>query len=136
MKVGNQSDRIKHADRVLRYLQQQDRPLSAYDIMEGLRPDGVTASTTVYRALEKLLNAGRVHRIESLNAWMVCCGGHDHQTPVFAICDDCGTVTEHIDTDFNHSIASLSKTTGFEPNHSVLEIHGRCGDCNTSVPNN
>ena len=25
--------------RVLRYLQQQDRPLSAYDIMEGLRPD-------------------------------------------------------------------------------------------------
>ena len=107
MKVGKQSDRIKHADRVLRYLQQQDRPLSAYDIMEGLRPDG----------------------------WMVCCGGHDHQTPVFAICDDCGTVTEHIDTDFNHSIASLSKTTGFEPNHSVLEIHGRCGDCNTSVPN-
>ena len=136
MKVGKQSDRIKHADRVLRYLQQQDRPLSAYDIMEGLRPDGVTASTTVYRALEKLLNAGRVHRIESLNAWMVCCRGHGHQTPVFAICDDCGTVTEHIDTDFGRSIASLSETTGFEPNHSVLEIHGRCGDCNTSVLNN
>ena len=136
MQVGEKPDRIKHADRVLRYLQQQDRPLSAYDIMEGLRPDGVTASTTVYRALEKLLNAGRVHRIESLNAWMVCCGGHDHQTPVFSICDDCGTVTEHIDSDFNHSIAVLSKKTGFEPNHSVLEIHGRCGDCNTSMPNN
>jgi hypothetical protein len=37
-------------------------------------------------------------------------------------------VTEHIDTDFKSSIASLSKTTGFEPNHSVLEIHGRCSD--------
>ena len=135
MQVGKQPERIKHVDRVLCYLEQQDRPLSAYDIMEGLRPDGVTASTTVYRALEKLLNAGRVHRIESLNAWMVCCGGHDHQTPVFSICDDCGTVTEHIDTDFSRSIASLSETTGFEPNHSVLEIHGRCGDCNTSVPN-
>ena len=134
--MDKQPERIKHVDRVLRYLQQQDRPLSAYDIMEGLRPDGVTASTTVYRALEKLLNAGRVHRIESLNAWMVCCGGHDHQTPVFAICDDCGTVTEHIDTDFSRPIASLSETTGFEPNHSVLEIHGRCGDCNTSVLNN
>ena len=136
MQVGEKPDRIKHADRVLRYLQQQDRPLSAYDIMEGLRPDGVTASTTVYRALEKLLNAGRVHRIESLNAWMVCCGGHDNQTPVFSICDDCGTVTEHIDSDLDHSIAGLSKKTGFEPNHSVLEIHGRCGDCNTSMPNN
>ena len=134
--MDKQPERIKHVDRVLRYLQQQDRPLSAYDIMEGLRPDGVTASTTVYRALEKLLNAGRVHRIESLNAWMVCCGGHDNQTPVFSICDDCGTVTEHTDSDFNHSIARLSKKTGFEPNHSVLEIHGRCGDCNTSMPNN
>ena len=131
--MEKRSERITHADRVLRYLQQQDRPISAYDILEGLRFDGVTASTTVYRALEKLLNAGRVHRIESLNAWMVCCGGHDHQTPVFAICDDCGTVTEHIDTDFKNSIASLSYTTSFEPNHSVLEIYGRCTDCNTAV---
>ena len=96
--VEKRSERITHADRVLRYLQQQDRPISAYDILEGLRFDGVTASTTVYRALEKLLNAGRIHKVESLNAWTVCCGEHDQQVPVFAICDDCGTVTEHIDT--------------------------------------
>ena len=136
MAVTRRAERIKHADRVLRYLQQQDRPISAYDILEGLRSDGITASTTVYRALEKLLIAGRIHRIESLNAWTVCCGGHDQQVPVFAICADCGAVTEHIDTDFKNSIASLSKTTGFEPNHSVLEIHGRCSDCNTGVPAN
>ena len=134
--MKKRSERITHADRVLRYLQQQDRPISAYDILEGLRFDGVTASTTVYRALEKLLNAGRIHKVESLNAWTVCCGEHDQQVPVFAICDDCGTVTEHIDTDFKNSIARLSKTTGFEPNHSVLEIHGRCSDCNTGVPAN
>lgn len=125
--------RITHADRVLRFLQQQGRPLSAYDILEGLRSDGVTASTTVYRALEKLLDAGRVHRIESLNAWTVCCGGHDDTIPVFEICNDCGTVTEHIDAEFAHSIACLSERTGFAPNHSVLEIHGRCSDCNTGV---
>ncbi len=134
--MEKRSKRITHADRVLRYLQQQDRPLSAYDILEGLRSDGVTASTTVYRALEKLLDAGQVHRIESLNAWTVCCGEHDHEIPVFAICDDCGNVTEHIDSDFNHSIAGLSERTGFEPNHSVLEIHGRCSECNTGVPAN
>lgn len=76
-------ERVKHADRVLHYLQQQDRPISAYNILEGLRSDGVTASTTVYRALEKLLNVGRTHRAESLNAWKVCCGSHDQQVPVF-----------------------------------------------------
>ena len=131
--MKKQSKRIMHADRVLRYLQQQDRPVSAYDILEGLRTDGVTASTTVYRALEKLTNEGRIHRIESLNAWTVCCGQHDQKIPVFAICSDCGIVTEHIDTDFKNSVASLSKTTGFEPNHSVLEIHGRCSDCMTEM---
>jgi Fur family transcriptional regulator, zinc uptake regulator len=125
--------RITHADRVLRYLNSCYRPVSAYDILEALRSDGVSASTTVYRALEKLLEAGKVHRIESLNAWTVCCGGHDGKTPVFAICDDCGTVTEHIDNDFAHSIASLSARTGFAPNHFVLEIHGRCSDCDTGL---
>jgi len=131
--MQKQAKRVTHADRVLRYLKEQRRPLSAYDILEGLRSDGVTASTTVYRALEKLLDAGQVHRIESLNAWTVCCGGHDHDTPVFAICDDCGNVTEHVVSEFTHCIASLSKRTGFAPNHTVLEIHGRCSDCNTGV---
>jgi Fur family zinc uptake transcriptional regulator len=132
--VQKQPKRVTHADRVLSYLKEQHRPLSAYDILEGLRSDGVTASTTVYRALEKLLDAGQVHRIESLNAWTVCCGGHDHDTPVFAICDDCGNVAEHVVSEFAQSIASLSERTGFAPNHTVLEIHGRCSDCNTGVP--
>ncbi|MEQ3708161.1 MAG: Fur family transcriptional regulator [Tateyamaria sp.] len=131
--MEKRSKRIPHAECVLKYLQSQDRPVSAYDILEGLRDDGVTASTTVYRALEKLLDAGKVHRIESLNAWTVCCGGHDGKTPVFAICDDCGTVTEHVDDDFTNSIAGLSKRTGFAPNHSVLELHGRCSDCSATV---
>ncbi|MEL6508575.1 MAG: Fur family transcriptional regulator [Pseudomonadota bacterium] len=132
--MEKRSKRVTHADRVFDYLQSQDRPMSAYDILEGLRDDGVTASTTVYRALEKLTEVGKVHRIESLNAWTVCCGGHDGKTPVFAICDDCGTVTEHVDDDFADSIAGLSQRTGFAPNHSVLELHGRCSDCSTSVP--
>lgn len=128
------SKRITHVDRVLKYLQSQDRPVSAYDILEGLRDDGVTAATTIYRALEKLLDAEKVHRIESLNAWTVCCGEHDGKTPVFAICDDCGTVTEHVDDEFADSIAGLSERTGFAPKHSVLELHGRCSGCSTSVP--
>ncbi|MEL6520746.1 MAG: Fur family transcriptional regulator [Pseudomonadota bacterium] len=121
--------RITHADRVLSYLKSCDRPVSAYEILEGLRTDGVSASTTVYRALDKLLDAGKVHRIESLNAWTVCCGGHDEQSPVFAICDVCGLVTEYVDADFTNSIASLSKRTGFLPNHAIFEIHGRCSVC-------
>ena len=105
--VQKQAKGVTHADRVLNYLKEQHRPLSAYDILEGLRSDGVTTSTTVYRALEKLLDAYQVHRIESLNAWTVCCSEHDHDTPVFSICDDCGTVAEHVVSEITHSIANL-----------------------------
>ncbi|MEO0915365.1 MAG: Fur family transcriptional regulator [Pseudomonadota bacterium] len=132
--MEKRSKRVTHADRVFSYLKTKDRPMSAYEILDGLRKDGVSASTTVYRALEKLLEAGKVHRIESLNAWTVCCGAHDGKTPVFAICDDCGAVTEHVDSDFAASIASLSERTGFHPNHSVLELHGRCSSCSAAVP--
>ena len=127
--MKERSQRRTHADRVLGYLKEQKRPLSAYEILEGLRTDGVTASTTIYRALEKLLGEGLVHRIESLNAWTICCGSHNGKMPVFAICDGCGNVTEYIDEDFTHSIASLSQRIGFSTKHSVLEIHGRCSDC-------
>ena len=71
--------RLTHADRVLQYLKNKDQPLSAYDILEGMRSEGVAAATTVYRALDKLLSIGLVHKIESLNAWTVCCGSHNNK---------------------------------------------------------
>ena len=51
------------------------KPLTAYEILEKLRPKGVSAPTTVYRALDKLVASAKVHRIESLNAFVACRGG-------------------------------------------------------------
>lgn len=129
------STRLAHADRVLGYMKRQNRPLSAYEILEDLRDEGVTAATTVYRALAKLHAAGRVHRIESLNAWTACCEPHHAETPVFEICDDCGNVKEHVDAHLAGNIAALSARSGFAPDRSVIEIHGRCSDCDAAVPN-
>ena len=121
--------RVTHADRVFEYLKNKKQPLSAYDIFEDMRSEGVTAATTIYRALDKLNSLGLVHRIESLNAWTVCCGSHNNKTPVFEICNDCGNVEEHLDQDLTLNIKKLSNKTGFKPENPVLEIHGQCGDC-------
>ena len=128
--------RLTHADRVFEYLKNKNQPLSAYDILEGMRSKGVAAATTIYRALDKLHSVGLIHRIESLNAWTVCCGSHNDKTPVFEICNDCGYVKEHLDQEFTNNINNLSKRTGFVPNNPVLEIHGRCGECATNFMNN
>ena len=53
--------RLTHADRVLQYLKNKDQPLSAYDILEGMRSEGVAAANTVYIALYKLLSLSLIH---------------------------------------------------------------------------
>ncbi len=58
---------------VLSVLQSSEQPLSAYSILDRLREEGLRAPLQVYRALEKLLQAGRIHRLESKNAFVVCC---------------------------------------------------------------
>ena len=127
--------RLTHSDRVLELLRCQRRPLSAYEILEALRGDGVTAAMTVYRALARLLESGQVHRIESLNAWTACCEPHHSGTPVFEICDGCGNVTEHVASHLARDIAALSADSGFVPDRPVIEIHGRCSDCGATAPN-
>jgi Fur family transcriptional regulator, zinc uptake regulator len=107
-------------------------PLSAYDILERLKPDRPRiAPTTVYRALEHLIRAGRVRRIESLNAYLAATDAGDRAF-VFAICDDCGRVQER---DAGVEVGRITKALargGFRPSHPMVEVHGRCGDCHTA----
>ena len=62
-----------HANKVYNFLKKKDKPLSAYEILEELASQGISAPTTIYRALNKLVSKGLIHKIESLNAWTVCC---------------------------------------------------------------
>lgn len=126
---------MTHADRVFEYMKHQTRPLSAYEILDGLRDTGITAATTVYRALDKLHATGCVHRIESLNAWTTCCDPNHRETPVFEICNDCGNVTEHVVSELTQGIAALTARSGFAPDRSVIEIHGRCSNCHAAALN-
>ena len=119
---------------VAQELARASKPLSAYDLLERLRPIGVFAPTTVYRALEKLLTAGRVHRIESLNAFVACraseadAHAHDRLATGFTICDNCGVVSEFVDPSLQARIEGAAAAESFRPS-SVVEIHGRCAAC-------
>ena len=110
-------------------------PASAYDILDRLKPDRPRiAPTTVYRALAHLIRAGRVRRIESLNAYLAATEAGDRAV-VFAICDDCGRVQERdAGTEVGRITKALAKD-GFRPTHPVVEVHGRCGDCDAGSNN-
>ena len=131
--MENTNKNLNNSEIVFEYLKGKATPLTAYEILNGLRSKGMVAPTTIYRALEKLLDSGRIHKIESLNAWTVCCENHNKKTAIFEICDECGNVTEHLDSSFTQSIKKLSKRTGFLPNKPILEIHGQCANCTPSI---
>ena len=118
---------------VLNVLSNASQPLGAYAILDKLRSHGFKAPLTVYRALEQLAGQGLVHKIESLNSWTNCCGEHQANPPLFEICNDCGNVTEHFDQELLKNLISVSERSGFIPDRSIIEIHGRCDDCGTDA---
>ena len=118
---------------VLNVLTKASQPLGAYSILDELRGHGFKAPLTVYRALDQLAGKGLVHKLESLNSWTTCCGEHHANPPVFEICNDCGNVTEHFDKELINNLNSMSERSGFIPDRSIIEIHGRCDDCGTDA---
>ncbi len=108
-----------------------DAPLGAYGILDALRDDGLRAPLQVYRALDKLVAEGLVHRLESINAFVACSHPHDHRTRViaFAICGVCGQVSEFSDEAVETRLGSWASDHGFRPDKTVIEIRGTCSDC-------
>ena len=110
------------------------KPMTAYDILAQLKPRGISGPPTVYRALDNLMKAGQVHRIQSLNAFVLCkreegCTHTHHNT--FMLCGECGETQEIHDDRVSMLIEELSKTRKFRVMQESLEIIGRCGACST-----
>lgn len=115
---------------VLDILVRRNTPLSAYDVLDELRAaHPKIAPPTVYRALAALKDQGRVHRLESLNAYIPCHCSEKGQAAILSICDDCGTVEERTEPDLVSQLTSFVETTGFEAQRHVIEVHGVCGAC-------
>ena len=124
-------DLTRNQELVLGALAHADGPLSAYDILDKLRDEGLRAPLQVYRALEKLTERGLAHRLESLNAFVCCADAHCHETGriAFAICDGCGKVEEFAEPAVEQKLRNWSKASGFRPNRMTIELRGLCKAC-------
>ena len=47
-------------------------PMKAYSILFNVQKKGIKAPLQVYRALDKLVEIGKIHKIESRNAFIAC----------------------------------------------------------------
>lgn len=116
---------------ILRLVATQKRAVSAYELLDLLRINEPQAKPpTVYRALNFWLEQGVIHKIESINSYIVCHHiEHTRHTSALFVCDQCGQVEEHHTTEIENILQSLANNSHFSLKHSVIETHGICCNC-------
>jgi Fur family zinc uptake transcriptional regulator len=116
--------------RVLELVWDSHRPIGAYAVLGRLKADGRSAAPpTVYRALEFLMDAGLVHRIESLNAFVGCAHPGERHASQFLICRTCGTAQELDEPAVGAALAQAADKRGFKVEQRVVELSGACAAC-------
>jgi len=110
---------------VLAILAKSKTPLGAYDILDQLGQNiDNPKPPTAYRAIDFWREHGFVHKIESLNVYIACCGDHTHSDTHFLVCDDCKSVQE-----LHHHKGEQSLPSGFFAKRTFIETHGTCKGC-------
>jgi Fur family zinc uptake transcriptional regulator len=116
---------------VLTLLEESKEPLKAYAILFDIQKKGIKSPLQVYRALDKLIEIGRVHKIESKNSYIACnntdCSSKTSTS--FLICELCDDVTELKKNNLSMYFSKQSEKSNFKYSKHNLEIYGTCKTC-------
>lgn len=106
------------------------QPIGAYDVIEEIgKITDKPKPTTVYRAIGFLYQHGFIHKIESLNSFIVCHEEHRHEGSQFIICNECGIVGEVNLCHLPQALQKKINDTNFKMEYWNTEIHGICQQC-------
>ena len=120
---------------VFDFIQKTKKPVKAYSILSGLKKKGINAPPQVYRALDKLIQLGKIHKVESQNSFIACKSSScetSHST-IFSICDSCDIVSEINDTKLAKYLMDFKDTSGLRLNGYNLELFGTCKSCSKTA---
>jgi len=115
---------------VLTKLLAANRPLTAYELLDLVRPeDAAMTPASTYRSLDFLVEAGLVHRLDSTRSFVACDHPDHPHAGQFLICRECGTVVEAEDKRIARATEDLGERHGFTLEHRGVELTGVCGAC-------
>lgn len=121
--------------RVLEKIAGSHTAVGAYDLLDRLARPGERrlAPISVYRALDSLVEAGIVHRLESRNAFFACHVPHtaDRHQVVLA-CETCATVAEIPGEAIFKGIATMARAAAFRTDRTLVEVIGACARCSAA----
>lgn len=125
---GVQLTPIRH--KVLELIWNSHKAIKAYDLLDLIRPSNDAAKpSTVYRALDFLLEQGLIHRVESLNAFVGCKSSGTQHDQLLLICTVCHDIEERPANPVFLALKDEMQHADFIPQRKTLEIHGLCKSC-------
>ena len=116
---------------VLDHIEKANQPLKAYSILFNVQKKGLKAAPQVYRALDKLVEIGKIHKVESRNAFVACKNSNCEvsKATAFSICESCEQVEEINDKNLLKYLASYNDKKGMKYIKYNLEFFGLCRKC-------
>ena len=108
--------------------------VGAYEVLDRLASKGTRlAPISVYRAIDALMEAGVIHRLESKNAFFACRRLHHDfekgKRPLVLACEKCRTVAEVESEGIFEAIDKVARGANFKPRVKFVEVSGTCPRC-------
>ena len=121
----------KNQQIVLDLVEKSSEPLKAYSILFNVQKKGLKAPLQVYRALDKLVEIGKIHKIESRNAFVACKNSNCvvSNATAFSICESCEKVTEINNSKLSKYLTNFQDNSGMKYSKYNLEFFGLCKKC-------
>ena len=122
----------KNQQMVFQIIEKAKGPLKAYSILYDVQKKGIKAPLQVYRALDKLVELGKIHKIESQNSFIVCNNSNCARNTAFTICNRCGDVKEVKNSKLFADVNALAKKNRLNVTRYNLEFYVTCSSCKTN----
>ena len=121
----------KNQQIVLDLVEKSSEPLKAYSILFNVQKKGIKAPLQVYRALDRLVEIGKIHKIESRNAFIACQDSSCQisKATAFSICESWEKVTEINNSKLSNYLNNFKDNSGMKYSKYNLEFFWLCKKC-------
>ena len=132
-KMHKEHTLTKNQQIIFDLIDKSSEPLKAYSILYNVQKKGIKAPLQVYRALDKLVEIGKIHKIESRNAFIACQNSSCQvsKATAFSICESCEKVTEINNSSLSKYLSNFKDKAGMKYSKYNLEFFGLCKKCTT-----
>jgi Fur family zinc uptake transcriptional regulator len=129
--MQKQNNLSKNQQIIFDLIDKSSEPLKAYSILFNVQKKGIKAPLQVYRALDKLVAIGKIHKIESRNAFIACQNSSCQisKATAFSICESCEQVSEISNTKLSKYLSNFADEAGMKFSKYNLEFFGLCKKC-------